>query len=203
MAKTRPPKVVLSSYSCGGGRAFMNLKTILIVTSRKTVKELDRHYRRCDPMQVLYPGIDHSVFNTVMRTSLRGPARKELELAPGQFAVILVGNDWRNKGVVVLLEALERWRDLPIALLIDDVSEIITDGVDGVILRHPRDAAGLAAMIRRLYADEPFRTHLGEKGAETAQQYAWERNGRELTAIFEEILRRKSGFVAQTLTQEL
>jgi glycosyltransferase involved in cell wall biosynthesis len=71
-----------------------------------------------------------------------------------------------------------------------------------MILRDPRDAAGLAAMIRRLYEDEPFRTRLGEKGAETAQQYTWERNDRELTAIFEEILRRKSGFVAQTLTQE-
>ena len=49
---------------------------------------------------------------------------------------------------------------------------------------------------------DPFRTSLGEKGAETAQQYTWERIGHELTAIFEEILRRKSGFVAQTLTQE-
>jgi hypothetical protein len=116
---TRPPKVVLSSYSrVVERRAFMNLKTILVVTSRKTVKERDRHYRRCDSMQVLYPGIDHSVFNTVMRTPLRGPARKELEFAPGQFAVIPVGNDWRNKGVVVSLEALERLRDLPIALLI-------------------------------------------------------------------------------------
>ena len=57
-------------------------------------------------------------------------------------------------------------------------------------------------MIRRLYEDEPFRTCLGEKGAETAPQYTWERNDRELTAIFEEILRRRSGFVAQTLTQE-
>jgi hypothetical protein len=45
-------------------------------------------------------------------------------------------------------------------------------------------------------------TRLGDKGAETTQQCAWERNGRELTAIFEENLRRKSGFVAQTLTQE-
>lgn len=80
--------------------------------------------------------------------------------------------------------------------------EIITDGVDGLILGDPRDAAGLAAMIRRLYEDGPFRTGLGEKAARTAQQYTWERNGRELTAIFEEILRRKSGVVAQTLTQE-
>jgi UDP-glucose:(heptosyl)LPS alpha-1,3-glucosyltransferase len=83
------------------------------------------------------------------------------------------------------------------------ISEIITDGVDGMILRDPRDAAGLAVMIRRIYEDELFCTRLGEKGAESAQQYTWERNGRELTAIFEEILRRKSGFVAQTaLTQE-
>ena len=37
---------------------------------------------------------------------------------------------------------------------------------------------------------------------ETAQQYTWELNGRELTAIFEEILRRKSSFVAPILTQE-
>ena len=32
--------------------------------------------------------------------------------------MILVGNDWRNKGVLTLLEALERLRDLPIKLFI-------------------------------------------------------------------------------------
>lgn len=82
-------------------------------------------------------------------------------------------------------------------------SEIITHGVDGLILVDPRDAAGLAAMVRLLYKDEPFRTRLGERAAERARQYTWERNGRELGAIFEEILQRKSGFGAQTLTQEL
>jgi glycosyltransferase involved in cell wall biosynthesis len=80
--------------------------------------------------------------------------------------------------------------------------EIITDGVNGMILRDPRDAAGLASMIRRLYEDEPFRMRLGEKAAETAQQFTWERNGHELAAIFEEILQGKSGFAAQTLAQE-
>jgi glycosyltransferase involved in cell wall biosynthesis len=83
------------------------------------------------------------------------------------------------------------------------VSEIITDGVDGMILRDPRDAASLAEMIRRLYEDEPFRISLGKKAAETAQQYTWERNGCELAAVFEEIVRRKSGLASLGVTQEL
>ena len=72
-------------------------------------------------------------------------------------------------------------------------SEIITHGVDGLILEDPTDSAGLAEMIRRLYEDAEFRRRLGERAAETARQYTWERNGRELTSIFEEILRQKSG----------
>jgi glycosyltransferase involved in cell wall biosynthesis len=80
--------------------------------------------------------------------------------------------------------------------------EIITNGVDGLILDNPKDAAGLAAMIRRLYEDKEFRDRLGERAAETARQYTWESNGRELAAIFEAILQRKSRFAAQTLAQE-
>ena len=83
------------------------------------------------------------------------------------------------------------------------VSEIITDGVDGMILRDPRDVDSLAQMIRRLYEDEPFRISLGNKAAETTKQYTWESNGRELAAIFEEIVRRKSGLVSPGVTQEL
>src|SRR5579872_3422008 len=97
---------------------FTNLNTILIAYSRKTTRDVDRYYRRREPMPVLYPGVDSSEFNPVIRASLRESARKELELAPDRFAVILVGNDWRNKGVVVLLEALERLKELPIDLLI-------------------------------------------------------------------------------------
>jgi hypothetical protein len=47
-----------------------------------------------------------------------------------------------------------------------------------------------------------LRAAMGEKAAVTTQQYTWERNGRELTAIFQEILRRKSRPAEQTLAQE-
>jgi UDP-glucose:(heptosyl)LPS alpha-1,3-glucosyltransferase len=215
---------------------------------------------------VLYAGIDRETFNVQKRETLRKKAREALELSQNQFALLLVGNDWRNKGVPVLLEALEQLRDLPIRLFVvsredssacwdlarnkhlEDrvqflpprndiefyyaaadayagpslqdsyamppaeamacgvpvivssaagVSEIITDGVDGLILKDPKDAMTLATMIRRLYEDEAFRTRLGEKAAVTTQKYTWERNGQELAAIFEEVLGRKTAPVPE------
>ena len=72
------------------------------------------------------------------------------------------------------------------------VSEIITDGVDGLILSDPKDATALSAMIRRLYEDEAIRTRLGERAAVTTQKYTWERNGQELAAILEGCSAQKS-----------
>ena len=80
--------------------------------------------------------------------------------------------------------------------------EIMTDGTDGLILDDPTDAATLASMIRKLYDDRDLRERIGAKAVETAQQFSWEQNARDLAAIFEEIIRRKSGLQAQTLTQE-
>jgi glycosyltransferase involved in cell wall biosynthesis len=99
-------------------RAYVNPRTKLIACSRKTAQELRRFYDRRDPIPVLYLGLDHTVFNPARRTGLRQEARSKLELPEGRLAVIMVGNDWRNKGVLALLEALEHLRDLPINLFI-------------------------------------------------------------------------------------
>jgi len=253
------------------GRAYKNCETKLIVYSRKTARELKRFYGRTDRIPVLHLGLDHSVFNTVVRAVLRGRAREELKLAENQFTLILVGNDWRNKGVPVLLDALAHLRDLPVVLLIvsredqsscrglitekklDDrvlflpprkdiefyyaaadayagpslqesygippaeamacglpvivssaagVSEIVTDDVDAMVLDDPTDVDKLATMIRRLYEDKELRNRLGSKARETARRYTWDRNGRDLAVILEEILQRKARPGIQTLTQE-
>jgi glycosyltransferase involved in cell wall biosynthesis len=242
-------------------RAYTNPATSLVVYSQKSARELERVYCRSDRIPVIYLGLDHSVFDTASRAALRDEARKKLEITEDELAIILVGNDWRNKGVPVLLEALERLRKLPIRLFVvsredpsacwdlikekglEDrvrflaprndiefyyaaadayagpslqdsyamppaeamacglpvivsaaagVSEIITDGEDGLILNDPKDAAALAAMIGRLYEDEAFRTRLGERSALTTLKYTWERNGQELAAVFEDALHRKA-----------
>ena len=99
-------------------RAYKNYATTLVVYSRKTAREVEQFYGRDDDIPVLYLGLDHSVFNTTIRAALRGRARQELKLAQDRFTLILVGNDWRNKGVPALLDALGYLRDLPVGLLI-------------------------------------------------------------------------------------
>lgn len=79
------------------------------------------------------------------------------------------------------------------------VSEIITNGVDGLILDDPTDAASLASMIRRLHGDREFRDRLGENAAETAQRYDWQENALYLRAIIEQTCLRKSLLPAKTL----
>ena len=98
--------------------AYKNCETMLVVYSRKTARELEQFYGRADPIPVLHLGLDHSVFNTTVRAALREGAREALKLAEDQFTLVLVGNDWRNKGVAVLLDAMANLRDLPIRLLI-------------------------------------------------------------------------------------
>jgi glycosyltransferase involved in cell wall biosynthesis len=252
-------------------RAYRRSDIKLILIARRTARALAQFYGRRDSLPVIYLGLDHDVFNPGHRVSQRDNARQKFGIPADRFVLLLIGNDWRNKGLPVLLDSLARLRELLIELLVvgredpspyrvmarergldnrvhflpprNDVefyyaaadayagpsledtfaqppaeamacglpvivsqtngtSEIITDGVDGFILKDPTDSNELAAMIRRLYEDRELRAAIGEKAAGTTQQYTWERNGRELAAILEEILRRKSQPAEQTLAQE-
>jgi glycosyltransferase involved in cell wall biosynthesis len=252
-------------------RTYTRAGTSLILIARKTGLQLERFYGCGRDSPVIYLGVDHKTFSPENRLARREHVREALGFSGSQFVLLLVGNDWRNKGVPVLLEALAQLSGLPIDLIVvsreesaearsqvlrmglasrvhflpprkdvefyyaaadayagpsledtfalppaeamacglpvvvsaaNGVSEIITHGVSGLILVDPRDAVGLSAMVRRLYEDVPLRTSLGEKAAETTRQYTWERNGRELAAIFEDISRRKVRLVAQGLEHE-
>jgi UDP-glucose:(heptosyl)LPS alpha-1,3-glucosyltransferase len=74
------------------------------------------------------------------------------------------------------------------------VSEIATDGVDGLILEDPGDSQQLANLIRRLYEDPALRKKLGESAVRTARQYTWERNAEQMKLIFEQVLRERQAF---------
>jgi glycosyltransferase involved in cell wall biosynthesis len=99
-------------------RVYANQKTVLILIARKTAVSLERFYGRVDRFPVLYLGLDHAIFNPARRHGLREGARSELGLSDSQFTLVLVGNDWRNKGVPVLLDALALAKDLPLNLII-------------------------------------------------------------------------------------
>lgn len=99
-------------------RVYGNPKTVLILIARKTGASLERFYGRTDRFPVLYLGLDHAIFNPARRRRLREGARSQLGFSENQFTLVLVGNDWRNKGVPVLLDALAQARDLPLNLII-------------------------------------------------------------------------------------
>jgi len=69
-------------------------------------------------------------------------------------------------------------------------AEIMTQGVDGLILNEPNDATALASLMRRVYEDGELRQKLGENAARTALQYTWDRNAEQFREIFAAILRR-------------
>jgi glycosyltransferase involved in cell wall biosynthesis len=252
-------------------RAYGEHKISLILIARRTAIALERFYGHRETLPVVYGGLDHEIFNPERRSQLREPARKELGLAAERFALVIVSNDGRNKGLPVLLQAMSTLPDLPVELLVvtredpasylaqvretgldgrihflpprNDIEfyyaaadayagpsledtfaqppaeamacgmpvivsanngtcEMITDGKDGLILQNPTDAKSLAAMIRRLYEDREFSARLGKNANETASRYTWERNGHELSAIFQRLLERKSGNVVHTVAQE-
>jgi UDP-glucose:(heptosyl)LPS alpha-1,3-glucosyltransferase len=70
------------------------------------------------------------------------------------------------------------------------VSEVITDGVDGFVLKDPNDVASLAKLISALQNNPALRQRLGDNAARTAREYTWERNAAQLSDIFEHAIKR-------------
>jgi len=239
---------------------YTNSKTGLILIAKKTAEDLRRHYGIEQLLPVVYIGLDHKIFNRELRLRNRREVRIQLGFGEDQFVLLLVGNDWKKKGLVALIEALALLKDLPVALAVagkDDAApyenrirelglagkvsflpprgdvqwyyaaadvyvgpsledtfaqppaeamacglpvittatngtaEIMTDGVDGLILDDPNDVAGLAYRIRMLYEDPQLRARMAEQAAITASQYTWDRNGVEMRAIFAGAIKRK------------
>jgi UDP-glucose:(heptosyl)LPS alpha-1,3-glucosyltransferase len=77
----------------------------LVAVSRKTAGDLSRFYGRTSNVQVAYHGLDLQRFEPARRETLRAGARRELSLDSGDFALLLIGNDWKSKGLPCLLNA--------------------------------------------------------------------------------------------------
>jgi glycosyltransferase involved in cell wall biosynthesis len=241
-------------------RFYTNPKTDLILIARKTANDLKHFYGRADDLPIVYVGLDPSIFNLESRARNRATMRAELGLRDDQCVLLLVGNDWKKKGIAALMEAMATLKSLSLILLIagkDDPApyqskiremglqdrmvflplrkdveayyaaadvyvgpsledtfalppqeamacglpvittvtngtvEIMTDGLDGLIMQDPNDAADLASKIRMLNDDPALRERMGEEASRTAKKYTLDRNGEQIRAIFADRLNRK------------
>ena len=99
-------------------RLYTTAGVPLFLIAKRTAAELERFYGRTEKLFVFYVGLDHDTFNPQRRRALRQEARRQSGLSSDRFALILVGNDWHNKGVPVVVQALSKLRDRPIDLLL-------------------------------------------------------------------------------------
>jgi UDP-glucose:(heptosyl)LPS alpha-1,3-glucosyltransferase len=68
------------------------------------------------------------------------------------------------------------------------IAEWLTDGVDAVLLRDPRDATELARAVARLQADERLRSRLAENGRRTAEGFAWEHVAERTLSVYRRVV---------------
>ena len=71
------------------------------------------------------------------------------------------------------------------------VSEIIDDGINGIILRDPRNTQELLSALRHVITDPLRCRQLGDKAARTAQNHTWARNAQSTWEWLNEVARNK------------
>jgi glycosyltransferase involved in cell wall biosynthesis len=97
-------------------RIYANPKVRLAAVSKLVSAQLERHFGRTDSV-VIPNAVDTAIFNSETRLARRSVSRQSLKLDDSDFAVLLIGNDWKAKGLDQLLRALAII-EIPIQLLV-------------------------------------------------------------------------------------
>jgi glycosyltransferase involved in cell wall biosynthesis len=96
---------------------YTNRKTRLAAVSQRTADLLARYFGRND-VTVIFNGIDTVQFSVPARLALRQGARFRRKFSDSELVLLLIGNDWRVKGLPTILEAMAKARDLPLRLIV-------------------------------------------------------------------------------------
>ena len=98
-------------------RIYKRPDVSLAAVSGLVAQQLDSYFRRED-VRVIRNGVDAEFFSVTQRLARRADARREFGLAHADFALLLIGNDWKKKGLDGLLQALSLTGALPWRLLV-------------------------------------------------------------------------------------
>jgi glycosyltransferase involved in cell wall biosynthesis len=98
-------------------KIYRNPRIRLIAVSALVAAQLEDYFQRGD-VTVIPNAVDTSRFTPEARNAKRASARQSFGYVHHDFVLLLIGNDWKKKGVDSLLNALASLRDLPLRVLI-------------------------------------------------------------------------------------
>jgi glycosyltransferase involved in cell wall biosynthesis len=98
-------------------KIYSDPRVTLATVSSRTAAMLQQYFHRQD-VPVIPHGVDHSLFSPSSRLARREQSRARWRFHESDFVLLLVGNDWGNKGLTTLLEALTAIPQIATRLLI-------------------------------------------------------------------------------------
>jgi glycosyltransferase involved in cell wall biosynthesis len=98
-------------------RIYRNPRINLATVSQRTAGEISRHFARQD-VSVIPNAVDLARFNLPERLRRREHVRNFLQLSDSDFVLLLIGNDWKSKGLAPLLNAVAAVQHIPVRLLV-------------------------------------------------------------------------------------
>jgi glycosyltransferase involved in cell wall biosynthesis len=96
---------------------YTRKRTALTAISQHSADSLKELYGR-DDVRVIRYGVDTNIFHPDARRARRDSERSSLQIGSSAFCLLLIGNDWKNKGLDALLRAIAECRELPFFLLV-------------------------------------------------------------------------------------
>lgn len=111
-------------------RIYRRATTSLSAISASAAELLQKYFHPADNRVIRY-GVDVQAFSAPRRLAERATTRKQFNLSTQDFTLLLIGNDWRTKGLAALLQSLSLIRDLPWKLLV--VGRDVRDPYDKMI----------------------------------------------------------------------
>jgi UDP-glucose:(heptosyl)LPS alpha-1,3-glucosyltransferase len=134
-------------------RIYGDDRVMLAAVSKHTAEQLKRYFGRGD-VAVIPNGVDVEHFSPSLIAPLRDAARKQWHGSPEPTVLLMIGNDWRNKGLATLLAAMANCKELPLRLLVvglDEQTPFRAQAAAAGVLERVKFCAPVAD-VRSLYA---------------------------------------------------
>ena len=98
-------------------KVYRNLRVRLVAVSSLVAAQLKTHFQR-DDVAIIPNAVDTVRFTPEGRIAKRNVSRRSLSYSENDFVALLIGNDWKKKGLDTLLIALASLTDLPLHVLV-------------------------------------------------------------------------------------